>query len=166
MTPEIRNQLHALSHQNDQMVYKVDKMSYDIDMLKDDVNRYRRNQGDFLARVDQVERKFEMYNRNNTSGTMSNNSQNFMSNMSGMTMFGHNNLAEDKYLNKLKNDYTTQPLQKIAEQDTFKTKQVPGFSEDQNPVSKFVKKGTFDKTGDEMFGEISIINQQGKILGY
>lgn len=150
--PELLNQIRTLSVNSDQLIYNVDKMKYDIDMVKDDVNRYRRNQGDFLARVDQVERKLDNFVTRTSTGNLSNVSQNFMNNMSGMTMVGLNS-TDDRYLHKLKGDYGSQPLQKISEENQYKNKPVTGFAS-----------GAGKNDEPDMFGDLSVINKEGIFL--
>lgn len=111
--------LKKLRQHSESLDFRLETLRYDVDSLKDNMVRQRRNQGEFLNRVSNMENKIESLSLRDTLGsrsTYSNSRQqnNFMSNNSMAS-----NMSEANHrLNRFSagQDYG-QPLQALLDKD-------------------------------------------------
>lgn len=110
--------LKKLRVQNESLDYRLETLRYDVDSLKDNMVRQRRNFGEYITRVSNIEGKLDQMSQRDTLGsrsTYSNSRQhnNFMSNNSMAS-----NVSEVNRFNRFSGgqDYG-QPLQALLDKD-------------------------------------------------
>jgi len=88
ITEDPQQQIAKLKYLNESLSSKIDTLRYELDLIKGDVVKQRRSQGEYLSRVDDIEKRIS-----NSSSVDHNQSRatNFMSNTSAMTMKNDSN---------------------------------------------------------------------------